>query len=66
LLIAAQFLITKFGQLFSNPFGRITPWYVTPPPIQFIFDIMLYILRRMMLLVSHIMLDKFMDLQILG
>jgi hypothetical protein len=64
--VAAPFSISKFGQLFSNPFGGIIPWYVTPPLIQFIFDILLYILRRMLLLVSHIILEKFMYLQILG
>jgi hypothetical protein len=60
---------SKFGaimQPFANSFGGITLQYVTPPPIQFVFYMMLYILRRMMFLVSDIILEKSLDLQILG
>ena len=35
--------ISKFRADFSNLFGGITPWYVTPPPIQLLFVLMLYI-----------------------
>jgi hypothetical protein len=34
---------------------------MTPPPIQFVLDTMFYILKKMLLLVSHIMLEKSMD-----
>ena len=35
--------ISKFRADFSNLFGGITPWYVTPPPIQLLFVLMLFI-----------------------
>jgi hypothetical protein len=50
---------------FSNLFGEITPWYVTPPPIQLLFVFMLYMLSILLHLVSLGMLEKFMDLSFL-
>ena len=64
--IAAPSSIYQFGQPFANSFGGITHRYVTPPPIQLVFDMMLYILWRMLFLVSYILLEKFQDLQDLG
>lgn len=55
---AAHFSISKFGQPFSNPFGGIVHWYVTPPLIQVIFDMMLYIVRKLLFLVSHLMREN--------
>jgi hypothetical protein len=57
--------ISKFRADFSNMFGEITPWYVTPPPIQLPFVHMLYMLRILLHLVSLNMLEKFMDLSFL-
>jgi hypothetical protein len=42
--IATPSSIYQFRQPFANFFGGITHWYVTPPPIQLVFDMMLYIL----------------------
>jgi hypothetical protein len=57
--------ISKFRTDFSNLFGEITPWYVTPPPIQLLFVLMLYMLSILLHLMSLDMLDKSMDLSFL-
>ena len=55
-------LISKFRADFPNLFGVITPWYVTPPPIQLLFVIMLYILSILLHYVSPKMLEKSIEL----
>ena len=62
MLAQAPILIFKFGQPFSNLLGEIAPWYVTPPLIQFIFELMLCIKRKLLLLVPLFMLQKSMVL----
>jgi hypothetical protein len=57
--------ISKFGADFSNLFGEITLWYVTPPPIQLLFVLMLYMLSILLHLVSLYMHKESMDLSFL-
>jgi hypothetical protein len=57
--------ISKYRADFSNLFGETTPWYVTPPPIQLLFVLMLYMLSILLHLVLHNMLEKPKDLSFL-
>jgi hypothetical protein len=57
--------ISKFRADFTNLFGEITPWYVTPAPIQLLFVLMLYMLSILLHLVSLKMLEKSLDLSFL-
>jgi hypothetical protein len=61
-LVQDPILIYKFGQPFSNSFGGIAPRYVTPPLIQFVFELMPCIKRKMQLLVPLFMHEKSMIL----
>jgi hypothetical protein len=63
---AAPFFFSMFGRPFSYSFRGITPWYVIPPPIQFIFDMMLSITRKMFFLVSPLMHENSVDFQFFG
>ena len=65
-LIQDPISIYKFGQPFSNSFGGIAPWYVTPPLIQFVFELMLCIWRKLLLLVPLFMHEKSMVLSFLS
>jgi hypothetical protein len=57
--------MSKYRADFSNLFGETTPWYVTPPPIQLLFVLMLYMLSILLHLVSLNMLEKSLDLSFL-
>jgi hypothetical protein len=65
-LLGSQFFITKVGQPFSDPFGGIAPWYVTLPLVQLVFELMLYIWRKLQLFVSLLLLEKSMILLVLS
>jgi hypothetical protein len=57
--------ISKYREDFLNLFGETTLWYVTPPPIQLLFVLMLYMLSILLHLVLHNMLEKPKDLSFL-
>ena len=55
LLIFVRFLISLLGAPFLKLSGEITPWYVTPPMVQLVFVLGVYVLHILLLLVTMYM-----------